>query len=464
MSKLAVNPYKTSLQALADRYGIKPTGASHPHMELATIFLVSAVDRYLKVGGFWTCIMPGSLLSGLNHEHFRSESFRTSKANLPMKMNALWELPIDTFKNKAVVISGKKENQPSPDRLYGRVYTAPCVFSECNYTLNRQGARSAWTNQGADVEVVDVINDNPLRFYQGCDVFPRTALFHKFTERANGNWDISPIERTDELWYLVSDSKIECCNELSGNNIDKEYVFDAFISKHLSPFVISAPAKVLLPGRKEAGEWKTIGTADRVRMNTSTNALFTQIETGVQENLVQYFEDKINIYGKLRTQNFLAANWLVLSNASGSNPCAAYVSLESYDRSRLIIDQTLYWYLAETEDEAVFYAGLLNSDALADAIKDFQPEGGFGKRHIHTLPYKIMPHYDLEQPLHTNVVAATRTLMSEWDEICCTDATLAEKLHPNSGALHSRRRRQQSVIKTLGAYENYAAACSEVLR
>ena len=45
MSKLAVNPYKTSLQTLADRYGIKPAGASHPHMELATIFLVCAVDR-----------------------------------------------------------------------------------------------------------------------------------------------------------------------------------------------------------------------------------------------------------------------------------------------------------------------------------------------------------------------------------------------------------------------------------
>lgn len=464
MSKLAVNPYKTSLQTLADRYGIKPTGASHPHMELATIFLVGAVDRYLKDGGFWSCIMPGSLLSGLNHEHFRSESFRTSRANVPMQMNALWELPIDTFKNKAVVISGKKENQPSPDRLYGRVYAAPCVFSECSYTLNRQGARSAWTNRGADVEVADVINDTPLRFCEGCDLFPRTVLFHNFVERANGNWDISPIERTSELWYLWSDSHKVCCNDLIASNIDKQYIFDALISKHLSPFVISPPAKVLLPGRKEAGEWTTISTTDRVRMNTSTNALFTQIETGVQENLAQYFDGKINIYGKLRNQNFSGANWLVLSNAGGSNPCAAYMSLETLDRRRLVVDQTLYWYLAETENEALFYVGLLNSEALSDAIKDFQPEGGFGPRHIHTLPYKIMPHYDPEQPLHTNVVESTRELIREWVEKCSSDATLGAKLNPNSGALHSRRRRQQSAIKALNAYESFAAACSEILR
>ena len=48
MSKLANNPYKLALQGLAERYGIKPAGPSHPHMELAAIFLLSAVDRYLK--------------------------------------------------------------------------------------------------------------------------------------------------------------------------------------------------------------------------------------------------------------------------------------------------------------------------------------------------------------------------------------------------------------------------------
>ena len=50
MSKLVDNPYKTTLQEIAQRYDIKPMGAAHPHMELATIFLLSAVDRYLEDG------------------------------------------------------------------------------------------------------------------------------------------------------------------------------------------------------------------------------------------------------------------------------------------------------------------------------------------------------------------------------------------------------------------------------
>ena len=231
MSKLADNPYKTTLQGIARRYGIKPVGASHPHMELATIFLLSAVNRYLEDGARWSCVMPGSLLSGLNHEPLRSEKYRLSDVALPLQFDAIWELPQNTFKNKAIVLSGKKDDSPSPDVLDGRVYTDVEVYEEVHYTLNRQGNRSAWTNKGRDVEVADILCDNALKFSQGCDLFPRTTLFHEFVARPNGNWDIAPIERTSNLWYLVNDQKKASCNGLAAENVDKSYIFNAFISK-----------------------------------------------------------------------------------------------------------------------------------------------------------------------------------------------------------------------------------------
>lgn len=100
-------------------------------------------------------------------------------------------------------------------------------------------------------------------------------------------------------------------------------------------------------------------------------------------------EDKLNIRGKLYKQDFSLGRWLVLSNAGGANPCSAYIDLDEIDATKLIIDQTLYWYLADSEDEAIYITGMLNSDALSDLISDFQPDGGFGKRHIHTIPYKV---------------------------------------------------------------------------
>lgn len=464
MSKLADNPYKTTLQGIARRYGIKPVGASHPHMELATIFLLSAVNRYLEDGARWSCIMPGSLLSGLNHDPLRSEKYRSSDAALPLQFNAIWELPQNTFKNKAIVLSGKKDDSPSPDVLDGRVYADVGVYENVHYTLNRQGNRSAWTNKGHDVEVADILGGDALKFSQGCDLFPRTALFHEFVERPNGNWDIAPIERTSNLWYLVNDQKKVSCNGLTAENVDKSYIFDAFISKHLSPFYMATPAKVLMPGKKVDGQWKAISATDRALMNSSTAYVFNQIEedANTPSSLETYLHDTINIYGKLDKQNFSTKNWLVLSSASGANPCAAYISLETFDRTRLIIDQTLYWYLADSENEAIYIVGLLNSDALSDAIRDFQPEGGFGKRHIHTLPYKIIPKYDNEDAAHIEVISRTRELTREWTALCC-GGEYANLLQPNSSSLSSRRRRQQSAIRSLGTYAGYESACHAVL-
>ena len=408
--------------------------------------------------------MPGSLLNGLNHEPLRSEKYRSSDIALPLQFDAIWELPQNTFKNKAIVLSGKKDDSPSPDVLDGRVYTDVGVYEEVHYTLNRQGNRSAWTNKGRDVEVADILGDNALKFSQGCDLFPRTALFHKFVERPNGNWDIAPIERTSNLWYLVNDQKKASCNGLAAENVDKSYIFDAFISKHLSPFYMATPAKVLMPGKKVNGQWKAISATDRALMNASTAYIFNQIEedANTPSSLATYLYDTINIYGKLDKQNFFEKNWLVFSSASGANPCAAYISLETLESSRLIIDQTLYWYLADTEDEAIYIVGLLNSDALSDAIKDFQPEGGFGKRHIHTLPYKIIPKYDNEDATHIEVISRTRELMREWAALC-REGEYANLLQPNSSSLSSRRRRQQSAIRSLGTYAGYEAACHAIL-
>lgn len=461
MSKLADNPYKNALRDIARKYSIQPTGAAHPHMELATIFLVSSIDRYLKNGAHWSCIMPASLMSGLNHEPFRKEKYQSSDAGLETSVSAIWELPTNTFKNKAVVLSGKK-NDAMPDAIAGRVYEDAGEYRDCTYTLNHQGNRSAWTNKGGDIEVVDVIAEGTPDFAQGCDLFPRTALFHQYTHRPNGNWDIAPIERSGDLWYLISESKKNLCNDLVAEDFSDEFMYDVFISKHLSPFIMAESAKALIPGRKGQSVWIPIAPNDLALMNASTAYVFQQIADAVEQDLAPYLSETINIYGKLYRQNFSTRDFLVLSSASGSNPCASYINLRDYNRRKLVIDQTLYWHLAETEDDAIYITGLLNSEALRAAISDFQPEGGFGKRHIHTLPYKIIPAFNLENEVHREVINTTRVLIDEWKNTC-TSGQYRQLLEPSSGTLHSRRRRQQEMIRTLPSYERYNAACSDAL-
>lgn len=462
MSKLADNPYKKTLLKRNENLGIKPPGAAHLHIELASTFLLTAIDRYLKEDGRWLCVMPGSLMSGYNHEPLRKEEYLSSVLSVNTNIDTIWELPISTFKNKAMVLGGRKTDAKTNYPLAGRYYEDVEKYEVCEYTLNKQGKRSAWTNKGADEEVVNLINTEPWTFNQGADIFPRTALFHKFTKLTNGSWKIEKIDKSSELFYLINDSKKNICNDIEVDGFDDQYMYDCFISKHLSPFIVSRPAKTLIPGRKEKGLWKAIMPEDIALMNPSTAKVFEEIQEGTGISLQELLLDKINIYGKLVKQNFSLGKWLVLSNAGGSNPCAAYIDLERVDLLRLVIDQTLYWYIASSEEEAIFITGMINSSALNDAIKDFQPDGGFGKRHIHTLPYKVIPRFNKEDPAHELVVEKTKNLIDEWVSFCKGSKDGAY-IEPDRGTLNSRRKKLQAILRNMSSYDEYEKACNIVM-
>ncbi len=462
MSKLADNPYKSMLKTKSEQFGIQPPGASHLHTELAATFLLGAIDKYLIEDGIWYCIMPGSLLSGYNHERLRREEYRVSTKPVFMLIDEIWELPKLTFKNKAIVLGGKKCGYRNATNINGRLYEDELMYTENQFVLKIQGRRSAWVDSRRTIGIEDLINTNPMIFNQGADIFPRTALFHEFKLQANGNWSLNEILPTSNRFYLIKESKKRDGIDLAATNFENEYIFKCLISKHVSPFYVADPAEVIMPGRKSNGIWHSLQNQDLALMNSSTRNVFEQLRNILGMPLQTWLMDKINIREKLVKQDFSCGDWLVLSNAGGKNPCAAYISLENVDRDKLIIDQTLYWYLVDSEEEAKYIVGMLNSNSLAEAIIDFQPQGEFGQRHIHTLPYKIIPRYDSENPAHQEVVSKTEVLIAECVTLYSKEQW-AVLLNPNSGSLPTRRRCQQQAIRTLNSYEDYENACKAVL-
>ena len=462
MSKLANNPYKTMLKTKSEQFGIQPPGASHLHTELASTFLLGAIDKYLIEDGIWYCIMPGSLLSGYNHERLRREEYRASTTPVSMLIDEIWELPRLTFKNKAIVLGGKKGGNRNAVNINGRIYEDESTYTANQFVLKVQGRRSAWADLQHTVDVEDLINTDPMIFKQGADVMPRTALFHEFECQANGNWRFGEILPTSQSYYLINQRKSEEGIKLVAADFEDEYIYKCLTSKLMSPFYVADPTNVIIPGRKTNGTWHSLQTQDLALMNVSTRNFFEQMQNVLNKTLQKWWEDTINYRGKLGQQNLTQGNWLILSNAGGKNPCAAYISLENIDVSKLIIDQTLYWYLVDSEAEAKYIVGILNSSSLAEAIIDFQPQGEFGQRHIHTLPYKIIPRYDSENPAHQDVIFKTEVLIAECETLYSQEQWAA-LLNPNSGSLPSRRRRQQHAIRTLNSYEDYENACRAVL-
>jgi len=93
-------------------------------------------------------------------------------------------------------------------------------------------------------------------------------------------------------------------------------------------------------------------------------------------------------------------------------------------------------------DEAWYQVGMLNSVALTNATLAFNPKGDFGERHLHTLPYRMMPKYDAGNADHQKIAALTEDIANLADGHCATDPYLADP----AKALSARRRKLRTLL------------------
>ena len=147
---------------------------------------------------------------------------------------------------------------------------------------------------------------------------------------------------------------------------------------------------------------------------------------------------------------------MVFVPAGGKNPCSAYVKGSQIPCANTIIDQTLYWSVVDSEDEAIYITALMNSPALAEVIKEHQPRGAFGERHIHKLPYERTPAYDPSEEQHQAVVDAAKALLGEWGtrrDQPDMQACLTPEMH-----LITRRKKIRTALAELPSWPDYEAA------
>ncbi|WP_165252832.1 N-6 DNA methylase [Adlercreutzia sp. ZJ304] len=469
LSRLRGNPYHDALIKLANSHGIMPHGSSFPHVELATIFLVASIRRYVSDDGVIACIMPHSMLNGRHEESFRTGGYLRSELTTEFKLTEIWELPKEAFNNRAAVIFAKKEHTDTASReVAGIVFDSSLDETQVTYKLITNGKATAFSYSTQNVEkALDAVN-----FNQGFDGMPRTAVIFKCEQQQNHLWTVSSIPANgDSLSFAIKDGK-KCKNFSIGTvaNIDGSLLYEMITSNQVMPFAPVQPVRAFLPVKYVPGQGAVeLSDRDLALLGRSNKVLADKVKH-CTEGGVEFYQEKGGYLAYLDTRNKLShtlhdtSKWRVLYGAGGSNISASAVNCEEISRAhKLAIDQTLYWRGANSEDEALYYVGLLNSDAINDAIKEFQPEGNFGKRHIHTLPLSLISEYDPNDERHAKVVEATKLLQARIKRACAEDPRLASCLDPANGALSSRRRRFQQFYRTLQEFERLNVACMEAI-
>lgn len=381
LSRIPNNHYTSALRELSYKLGVRPEGSSFLHVELATVFIVSSIHRYLKDNGVFGCILPHSVLEGNNHKPFREGKYEQALEATHINVTEIWDLPKTVFNNTSVILYGYKSPRQPKISFDGYSFSSEGALLVTPFYEHHVGAMVIWS-KNAEIKF-DAYEH--YKFLQGADIMPRSLFF--FNQETNGSLTaISPISMGTEYAYFLKDMKVGKDVAISAQNIPNNFLRQVLISNVVTPFTIDkVPLALLSIKKNDIGRWEEIKSTHFGRLPRSVANVFAKVTSEyhrLKGDDKDIYKNALNCRNKLSYQNLEVGKFLVVYGAGGAKPCAAYLYINT---AEVVIDQTLYWCQVDTESEALYLTALLNSNALSEHISSFQAEGQFGKRHIHTL-------------------------------------------------------------------------------
>lgn len=448
LSALADNPYRDMLKARAIAYNVRPVGESALHLELATIHLLHAVDRYLSVGASVACLLPRSIMNGKHQERFRKHGFLDSQRAVPLRIAGVWDVEGGTFKIPSVALVGEKcesVTQCGVTPTGGIVGQAGFVARDLVVAPEGYG-RTAWMIEDPGMDPVQPIKKTISRVpQQGADLMPRTAVC---VEALNGDeveCRVATPTETTPWGFTVRKSKKLVEASFPGH-VAPCFIHRMAQSENLLPFLLGRHrAPIAIPARRKgSGEWEILEDVEIRRLGFGhTSRRFETINAALKDLNSDRLQRGINMRSKLVKQKFSGKGYVLLSGAGGKRICAAAIGVD--EAKGLVIDQTLYWTEIEDVAETWYWVGVFNSQAMTDAVLPLNPRGDFGPRHIHTLPYSRIPEFDGEDERHKRISDLARVVEAKVKNIVANDAYLDD---PARSLPHRRRRLHAKLAST----------------
>ncbi len=464
LSRIADNPYKVFLQNLANQLSIKPSGSSFLHIELATIFLLSSIERYLTNYAEIGCILPGTILSGDHHHPFRNKEYDNSE--IEFRISKIWNLDKAIFNNKGIVIFGNKSEGENSIPIPYHFESQDQQVEESQLYYSTLDSKSAWTQYN-----INRTSENSYVscFTQGADVMPRSIYFHEIInyESTSNTTYVQPINKqVSDFGYLLKDSKKFSDFRIEPCVVETANIYPVMISNALLPFHITDLPLAILPIEKYQGTWRSIAITSLITMSIGFQRWVNRASAKYgQGGNLETLWSSLNTRSKLSNQFIPQTGYVVCSGTGGEYVCAHYLKDDEVDFSRVVIDQTVNFYHTTNENEAKYLVGLLNSPSISNAIRGFQSEGNYGARHIHSLPYRIIEPFEETNESHISIVTSTTNLILELDEFFnnSTNPKVLRLRNPNESSIAYKRREIRSIIGTLPSFNEYLKACEMVL-
>jgi hypothetical protein len=270
------------------------------------------------------------------------------------------------------------------------------------------GKRSAFSAQ--KMQIIKKENAYKLDFKQGATIVPRNFYFVDITQPFQGAIQ-DRILTVQTAADVLPDAKAPWKSILMPSMpICTNFLFYTALAKHILPFGMLSPPKVLLPLRKisEVNHLQLLTHPELLGLGEIETAIwFKQVENHwnthkTENNANMDSVSYLNWQQKLTDQN-LNKRYLVLYTASAKDANAVTVDRQDYDLD-FIVESKTYVFFTHNLQEAHYLTCFLNAKTPNERIKDFQSTGLFGARDVHKTILEIpFPKYDPQKALHSQL-------------------------------------------------------------
>ncbi len=370
------------------------------HQDLSGLFLVRAVERYLRIGGRFAFVMPNAAVDRGQFQGLRTGSYKrpTSRNPVAIAFDPAWDLRRirpHFFPRGSAVLFGTRADEPRP--LPTEVVVWSGRVPEQNASWEAVESLLVQSPGKARPASDDPTSPWSERFRQGATIVPRLLFF--VTRKAAGplgmpagKVGVRSLQRANDKAPWKDLPPLE-------GVVETEFIRPVLLGESVLPFRIAETFEAVIPRDREG---LMDGQSDRLDAYEGlatwwrrAEAIWEQHRSSDRLTLIEQLD-----YQSKLEQQFPIQPERIVYNASGMHLVASRLN----DR-RAVIEHGLYWATAASTAEAQYLCAILNSATITELVRPFMSYGKDERhfdKHIWQLP---IPLYDPTADLHARLSA-----------------------------------------------------------
>ncbi len=383
---------QNTFRTMEEQRGLWAGAKNATHQDLSALFVVRAVELYLRDGGKFGLVMPNAVVDRDHYAGFRRGSYVSAAHRTQIAFNGSWDFrrvrPHFFPRGSSVIFGERHPNEATAMPLNTVIHSGSIPRNSTSLDLVFPHLEA--TNENVVIRTNDP-SPYKSRFRQGAILAPRVFFFVE--NRQTGPLGVE-AGRTPVISSRSANEKKpwKQLPSLEGI-IENRFVRPMYSGESLLPYRTSPPLQCIIPH----DERQLLATDEQIAQHPGLSEWWRQateywLDNRASDRLTLH--EQLDYMGKLSSQ-FPAPARRVVYNSSGMHIAAAPLS-----DNRGIINNKLYWCTVGSDNEAQYLCAILNSPVTTEFVR---PLMSYGKdeRDIHKHVWKLpIPEFDPDDAIH----------------------------------------------------------------